>query len=752
MTGGSRASANHVHAFFFFLQLLGNVLVIVLSHHFGKELRPSQAEFKLATMGILMASFVLFAVIAASAFYQVTPAEQFPCGVSKFRMTVKSNRIANGWEVAKHSLPWHVQLVVFDDARLKTGGQCGGSLIQLKPGNVSDLVLTAAHCVKDEKTFQLKPKELMFVTVGVHDITDPDKTRVGVADYTAGAFTHFGGENDIALLRLQKGIPYTDFTRPICLPKKDAKLPVGGECYVSGHGVMFLGGSTTKELRMVDVDVLSNEKCAQNMDADKKFNYETQFCAGTNDRTARNGDSGGPLVCKQDDRFVQYGIVSFGTADYRYLNRAGKYTFLPKFVEQLHTMEKKLKPAQGVLPVSEIHEYLTNLEKIQAQRNKSLSTGSLDTGSRRAPRPPVLRPEEYECGVSAPEYPVKMSVSARNRIANGWEAHKHSLPWMVLITASQSGSAAAQSCGGTLIQLKAGNRTDLVLTAAHCIVKNGREATPDNCKVLVGVHHQYAADAFDKEVRVKALRVHPQYDQENWGNDIAVVRLEKAVPYTAITRPVCLPQKGEQLTVGTECVVSGWGQTSQYSTMLESELRMATVKVADFDECIKDINVKVTSDQVVCAKTDERRGFCNGDSGGPLTCKKGNKWVQYGIVSFSATRCGSSFDKYAKVSSYVDWITQKDNELPVATSEFPYEKLVEYLTGLELINGPKSPTAAAAAPSSSSLPSLPSRPSVSSGLPSRPSASPTIRFPSAGSGITRRPAVFSRFLHHHHHH
>lgn len=37
VTGGSRASANHVHAFFFFLQLLGNVLVIVLSHHFGKE-------------------------------------------------------------------------------------------------------------------------------------------------------------------------------------------------------------------------------------------------------------------------------------------------------------------------------------------------------------------------------------------------------------------------------------------------------------------------------------------------------------------------------------------------------------------------------------------------------------------------------------------------------------------------------------------------------------------------------------------
>lgn len=52
VTGGSRASANHVHAFFFFLQLLGNVLVVVLSHHFGKATMypydvPDYAEFEL---------------------------------------------------------------------------------------------------------------------------------------------------------------------------------------------------------------------------------------------------------------------------------------------------------------------------------------------------------------------------------------------------------------------------------------------------------------------------------------------------------------------------------------------------------------------------------------------------------------------------------------------------------------------------------------------------------------------------------
>lgn len=48
MTGGSRASANHVHAFFFFLQLLGNVLVIVLSHHFGKEFATMNNQRKKA--------------------------------------------------------------------------------------------------------------------------------------------------------------------------------------------------------------------------------------------------------------------------------------------------------------------------------------------------------------------------------------------------------------------------------------------------------------------------------------------------------------------------------------------------------------------------------------------------------------------------------------------------------------------------------------------------------------------------------
>lgn len=37
-------SANHVHAFFSFLQLLGNVLVVVLSHHFGKEFLDGSLE------------------------------------------------------------------------------------------------------------------------------------------------------------------------------------------------------------------------------------------------------------------------------------------------------------------------------------------------------------------------------------------------------------------------------------------------------------------------------------------------------------------------------------------------------------------------------------------------------------------------------------------------------------------------------------------------------------------------------------
>ncbi|KHJ49092.1 trypsin [Trichuris suis] len=683
-------------------------------------------------------SYLLLATLVAEGRH--VPPEQaakYPCGVSKFPITAPGNRISKGWEAAKHSLPWHVHLMMYDSPQERRGEQCGGSLIRIKPANVTDLVLTAAHCVKNPKTLMDHPVNRIAVTVGIHDRTDPHRTKVRVKKFVTADYRGdmSGKENDIALLRLKSAIPYTDFTRPVCLPSKGDVLPVGQECYVSGHGATFMldPGSTSNKLLMVDVNVLTADQCSRDMDPGKKFNHSTQFCAGTNDRSARAGDSGGPLVCKKGDRFVQYGIVSFGSNDPRYFDRSGKYTFVPPFVDWIEKMDKQLPHSDESLSEDAIHEYLTQNELAQIERNRTLS--ALQKPTRVAKKPPVLSLSEYKCGMPAPDYPILLSPTGMNRIVNGWEAEKHSLPWMVLVNSPDPyNKAVTQSCGGSLIQLYPGNRTDLVLTAAHCFKKtaDSPDKKPSDITVFVGVHHQYADDALRKEVRVKALKLHEKYDAKQFHNDIALLRLAQAVPYTDITRPICLPEQGEQVQVGTVCLIAGWGKTSHHATMLESELKMTIAPVAEFNECNQNLPITVYEDQVLCTKPEARRGFCYGDSGGPLICKKGDQWFQYGIVSFSPQRCATTFDKYAKVSSYINWIVKQDKYFPATTEEFPYEDLVEYRSPMEIVTGTRKPSSSNLVQKpltpQSSLPTKPSLTSpskiVTGGLPGRPSALP----------------------------
>ena len=54
----------------------------------------------------------------------------------------------------------------------------------------------------------------------------------------------------------------------------------------------------------------------------------------------------------------------------------------------------------------------------------------------------------------------------------------------------------------------------------------------------------------------------------------------------------------------------------------------------------------------------EGTSTCNGDSGGPLSCLEGGKWVVRGATSWgtSLTCPGYTYSVFARVSSYVNWI------------------------------------------------------------------------------------------------
>lgn len=128
---------------------------------------------------------------------------------SKYRPTeIRMPRIIGGDETAPGEFPWTVSV--------KLNGQpiCGGSLID------KSWILTAAHCVVG-----YNPKNLT-VRLGAYRIKDTSETQT--LDVPVSMFIVHKEysmprpfSNDIALLKLNDQIEFTDFIIPICLPTED---------------------------------------------------------------------------------------------------------------------------------------------------------------------------------------------------------------------------------------------------------------------------------------------------------------------------------------------------------------------------------------------------------------------------------------------------------------------------------------------------------------------------------------------------
>uniref|UniRef100_A0A3P9MDH8 Peptidase S1 domain-containing protein n=1 Tax=Oryzias latipes TaxID=8090 RepID=A0A3P9MDH8_ORYLA len=229
--------------------------------------------------------------------------------------------IVGGQDAPAGFWPWQVSL---------QGSRhfCGGSLIN------NQWVLTAAHCFPSASGVN--------VVLGLQSLQGSNPNRVSRTIATVIVHPNFNSatqNNDIALLQLSSPVTFNSYITPVCLPSTGSTFYSGVKTWVTGWGTIRSGGRLVIERKSQLVSGFRN--CIYGASSIT----DNMMCAGllAGGKDSCQGDSGGPLVIKQNIRWIQAGIVSFGKGC-ALPNFPGIYTRVSQYQTWINTQITTNKP------------------------------------------------------------------------------------------------------------------------------------------------------------------------------------------------------------------------------------------------------------------------------------------------------------------------------------------------------------------------------------------------------------------------
>jgi enterokinase len=249
-----------------------------------------------------MKGLVFLIVLIAGVFAQgpgdVTNINPTNCGQRP--ITAKDPfKVVGGTQAVKGDWGWQVAM------KYNNGFTCGGSVLN------SQWIITAAHCVYG----RTNPVYYSF-DVGIHDRSVPESwavTRKVTKVIMHPSYSPTYWRNDIALMKLDTPITYSNYIVPACIPSSSASFP-GKQSIATGWGTTSSGGSVSRYLMQVQMPFLTDARCKQKY---AQADIATMVCAGETgqNKDTCQGDSGGPLVVQDSldsSVWMLTGLTSWG--------------------------------------------------------------------------------------------------------------------------------------------------------------------------------------------------------------------------------------------------------------------------------------------------------------------------------------------------------------------------------------------------------------------------------------------------------
>ncbi|XP_062335334.1 transmembrane protease serine 9 isoform X1 [Osmerus eperlanus] len=486
-----------------------------------------------------------------------------------------NSKIVGGQDAPVGGWPWQASL------QRSAFHFCGGSLIN------NQWVLTAAHCFSSTDLSKLQ------VILGANSLDRPNQNQVSssVAKIICNPnYNDSTSDNDMCLLKLSSPVTFTNYIQPVCLAAPGSTYNAGIVSWVTGWGTINsdVNLPSPRNLQEVDVPIVGNRQCNCNYGVGSIT--DNMLCAGlkAGGKDSCQGDSGGPLVSKQDGRWIQSGVVSFGKGC-ALAKFPGVYARVSKYQTWINSIITSSQP--GFVTFS------------SSGTDSDLSTNC--TGLPPVPTTVSPTPKPVVCG----------SASLNSRIGGGSsEASAGTWPWMASI--QQNGTHV---CGGTLVA------ENFVMSDAGCFSSQPKAS---GWMVVLGSLKQNGTNPFEVTLNVTNITM-----SNLTGNNMALLQLGTKPTLSNYIQPICLDTSNTTVTLGSTCWVAGWGAGQGVSLQ---ELQTSVV----------DCGNASTADSICTGAVTLQKG----DEGGPLMCKQNNAWFQVAVLTLtsnsnSSTNSSSSSNK-----------------------------------------------------------------------------------------------------------